>query len=899
MDVSKLSAQELAVLDAVCLEFESLLREGRTVSIDELVRRHGGQHADVLREELLAIETEIREENDISPPFGLTRNRSDDSTFPDADSPRRSDRTNSKFASEHVAPPTMTLRSPDQKNPANTNEASVLPVLGQNLGPYRLESKLGKGGMGVVYRATDTRLEREVAVKMLTFSGVRRQELIDRFEREARSVAALSHPNIIELFDVGVLGSIPYAVMEFLDGPTLAEYLDSNDLPTAQIREIGRQIAGALDVAHASGVIHRDLKPQNIMLVAAQNQQQRVKLLDFGLSRELPDENNLSSTDSSTTREGAILGTPGYMSPEQARGESASSPADMFALGCILFEAFYRKPAISGETVADRFAATLSELPRGESDRRKDDPELATLIEECLDADAEKRPTASEASQRLRELCTGYEKLDGVMAHRRSFLTALFGGVAGTLGVAFYYAPNRSRLSSISSLGVLSFDDYTSGNALSVTDTHKKPLGERDMTPGEKIAATLVNELSRIDQISVRPFRPLHATTVAEYQQIGKDLGVEALVAGEIRPATNRANDEIEVSLKIVSVKTGNQLWAETVTRPATDEMFQYASLAGEVARRIGQKLVPTSEKISPPSARHYNCLVDGKARACGDSIPGMKRALMCFEEAHKESPKYIEPLASIAITSMTLAAQSPDDDAGKFVEKAIKALQEARKIDPANDRVMLAEGMVAWQRLHRYEHAESLLKRLADKYPYKYEFLHQYGVLLTVMKDDTRAREHLSAAALLNSMSSLLRTDAARLEWFAGNPSPALVDAQRAASELICDHLANGLQVDIYEDQGSYSEAAEILGFEKTTLTKEAYFQKRGDTLRDLPYGPFGKVLNETIFAIRTGTRIDEAKLSELSAKPLPMFPLLLARHPAFESARNLENTSQYLPAR
>ena len=910
MDLSKLSAQELARIDAVCLDFEEALRKGRPVSIDDYLARHGGPHSELLRAELEGIREEISETEKINPPFGFSNENDTPESIVSATSkptpPFGSSATNStpqeskhEFVTIDQDTPTSDESSPRHGKSPGAKEP--LPREGSMIGPYRLLAPLGKGGMGIVFRASDSRLDRAVAIKMLHASGSRKQELIDRFEREARAVAALSHPNIVELYDVGVTGNTPFAVMEFLDGPTLARHLDHNELSTTQIRTLGSQIASALEAAHSGGVIHRDLKPQNIVMVRAEQDEQRVKLLDFGLSREFRTDSDLRSRDVEKTREGTILGTPGYMAPEQARGEPATSAADIFGLGCILYEAFYRESAIKGETVADRFAATLSGTPEPQHERRCEDPELVDLIQSCLEFEPTNRPTAREINEVLRVPSDVSDGCSKDLSHRRSFFVALGGGVVGVLGAAYLYSPGDQpsgggMLRSIGSLGVLSFDDYVvSGRDKS--EIHRKPIGGRELFPGEMIAVALVNELSRIDQLRVRPFVPLHAETDEDFIRIGKELEVEALVTGKLRPVKSEGQDRMEVTIRVISARDATELWTQSVIRSADDQIFHHSELAGDIANQIGMQLVPTASELEPPVAAQYNCYVDGKARATGDSISGMQKAILCFEHAHSTDRKSVEPLASLAITSLALAAQSSAQDAKRHVQRAIDSIKKAREIDDQADLVRLADGMYKWQTLRLFSAAKNILSELAERNPYQYEYLHQYGLLLTAMGQDELAREHLSSAALMHSMSPLLKTDAARLEWYAGDPDAAILDAKSVLKNYPGNALAIGLLTDIYEQQGQYGDAASVLGLSSDDDSPEVYFRKRQERLGESPYGPFGDQLNSLVYSIRTGNPPDAQRVSELSSAPLPMFSLILARHPALSETRTILSVKRYLP--
>jgi len=231
---------------------------------------------------------------------------------------------------------------------------------GSRLGPYQIEEPIGAGGMGEVYRARDTRLERTVAIKVLPEHLSMTPEARQRFEREAKTISRLSHPHICALHDVGREGEIDYLVMEYLEGETLADRLARGNLPQDQALRHGAEIAQALDTAHRQGVVHRDLKPGNVMLTKS-----GVKLLDFGLARAtaavVTDASSLTAlpTRASLTQEGTILGTLQYMSPEQLEGREADPRTDIFALGAVLYEMASGKRAFEGKSQASLISAIM------------------------------------------------------------------------------------------------------------------------------------------------------------------------------------------------------------------------------------------------------------------------------------------------------------------------------------------------------------------------------------------------------------------------------------------------------------------------------------------------------------------------------------------------------------
>ena len=261
---------------------------------------------------------------------------------------------------------------------------------GTKLGPYQIESPIGAGGMGEVYKATDTRLERTVAIKVLPAHVASDPERRSRFEREAKTVAALSHPHICPVFDVGSEDGTDFLVMEYLEGETLADRLGKGALPLDQALKYAIEIADALDKAHRQGVTHRDLKPANIMLTKA-----GAKLLDFGLAKLKPtgpQSDASTRLDDALTEQGTILGTFQYMAPEQLEGHEADHRTDIWAFGCVVYEMVTGQKAFAGKSQASLIGAILKDEPRPMSARQPTSPPmLDRLIGVCLAKDPDER----------------------------------------------------------------------------------------------------------------------------------------------------------------------------------------------------------------------------------------------------------------------------------------------------------------------------------------------------------------------------------------------------------------------------------------------------------------------------------------------------------------------------
>ena len=267
---------------------------------------------------------------------------------------------------------------------------------GTRLGPYQIADQLGAGGMGEVYRATDTRLDRTVAIKVLPEHLASDPQRRERFEREARAVSSLNHPHICTLHDIGEQNGTHYLVMELIEGQTLQQRLEKERLPVDQALEYAIQIADALDKAHRKGVVHRDLKPGNIMLTKSAG----VKLLDFGLAKLKGDAGTVSplsqmpTQDPSTplTAEGTIIGTLQYMAPEQLEGKEADPRTDIFAFGAVVYEMVTGKKAFDGASPASLIGAILKDVPPLVSDFQPISPTtLDRTVKKCLAKDPDGR----------------------------------------------------------------------------------------------------------------------------------------------------------------------------------------------------------------------------------------------------------------------------------------------------------------------------------------------------------------------------------------------------------------------------------------------------------------------------------------------------------------------------
>jgi len=426
--------------------------------------------------------------------------------------------------------------------------APVAP--GKRLGHYDILSPLGKGGMGEVYRAFDTRLEREVAVKVLRRRFAEDETARARFEREAKAIAALSHPNILAIFDFGIDGGVPYSVTELLEGETLRARLDLAPLPWKSAVDIAAAIAEGLAAAHAKQIVHRDVKPDNIFLT----RDDRVKILDFGLARSA--EPAATMTDTPTvieTSAGTLVGTVGYMAPEQVRGQSVSALVDVFGLGCVLFEMVTGRRAFERDTPADTMSAILNEAAPVPSDSGiQVPPALDRLIRFCLEKAPERRIRST------RDLAAA------LRAVALDSSAAVPNAVATPRGTKSAKAPKPAHPHSVAVLPFVATGDVPDLEFL-----------------GEGIAESVINAIAGVKGVRVVPrslsFR--HAGREAEPRALGVELNAEVLLSGRI---TVRG-EQLHVQADLVDTSDESQLWGSRFIRPARD----LSSLAPVIADDI------------------------------------------------------------------------------------------------------------------------------------------------------------------------------------------------------------------------------------------------------------------------------------------------------------------------
>ncbi len=473
---------------------------------------------------------------------------------------------------------------------------------GTRLGPYEIVASLGAGGMGEVYRARDTRLGRDVAIKVLPSDVAHDANRLARFEREARAVAALSHPNILALYDVGEANGIHYVVTELLEGETLREQLATGPLAQHSAVELGVKVARGLSGAHAKGIVHRDLKPANIFV----SSDGVVKLLDFGLAKLVKPEAAVTPDGTTVDREprtesGTVLGTMGYTSPEQLRGEAADARSDIFAFGCVLYEILSGRSPFLKPTGAETVAAIMSEDPPSLSGTGKP---IASALTEIMKRCLEKRPddrfsSAHDLALALQAYSGGPETpltAPAVPVKRRWRRVA-----AASLSAVALFAALLAGWKLVSRpLGPK--PEVTTKPPLRIVVLPFDNLG----SPGDAYFASGMTEEITSRLANVRTLAVISRTTATQYdrkgktvEQIGKDLGVGYVLEGSVRwDRGGGGPGRVRITPQLIRVFDDTHLWADRYDRQLADIFAIQGEVADGVVRALDLTLAPAESTV-------------------------------------------------------------------------------------------------------------------------------------------------------------------------------------------------------------------------------------------------------------------------------------------------------------
>lgn len=616
------------------------------------------------------------------------------------------------------------------------------------IGHYRLIRPIGRGGMGEVFLARDTKLRRDVALKLLPEEVEQDPERVQRFIREAHAASAINHPNIAVVHAIDSEGGRHFIAMEYVEGETLAEAIARKTLDRPARLRIATEIADALDEAHSHGVVHRDLKPSNVMVT----KRGHAKILDFGLAKLLQTDADAESDTALKSREGVVLGTVQYMSPEQAMGKDVDARSDIFSFGLLLYELLSGRRAFQGKTSTETVARILHDEPEPLEIADADAAELGRIIAKCL----EKRP--DRRYQSARELAVDLQRLQepssGTLSSRSSaqaqrkgqrLLTSKF-ALAGVLAVivlgvaAAILLTRQSRRAPIDSLVVIPFT--------------QSGLAAQDEYLVDALSDEIIDSLARLPGLRV-----ISRTTALSYKgkpldpkRIGEELAVRALLTGELRSREGR----VVVQTELIDARDGSRLGGGRYTGTSSDLLSLHRSIIDDVTRSLHGE-VDRADAVAPRTVdpEAFRLYLTGRHYWNKRTYEGLKQAIEQFQAAIDRDPTYAQAYAGLA-DSYVVSSRYSDVPAEDLLPLAEAAAKRALELDPRLGEVHATLGHVR-DRQWRWREAEEEFRKAIAMRPGHASAHHWYGLMLLTLGRDADALRELETAQKLDPLSPII----------------------------------------------------------------------------------------------------------------------------------------------
>jgi serine/threonine-protein kinase len=695
---------------------------------------------------------------------------------------------------------------------------------GTRLNHYEIISRIGAGGMGEVYLAQDTKLDRRVALKILPADVASNHDRMERFIREAKSAAALNHPHIAQIHEIGEHEGTHFIVMEFVDGVTLRETIHREGTELKKLLRFLQQVAEGLSKAHAAGIVHRDLKPDNIMIT----RDGFAKVLDFGLAKLVESGTALvQSADSNAPTEvmqqhsvpGMVLGTAGYMSPEQAQGKSQDidQRSDIFSFGCILFEAVTGQRAFAGHDPIDTLNKVIREPVPPISDFRPNAPNhLQRIVRRCLAKDREDRyQTIKDVAIELRELRRELEAsgvdttapparsettkepgaetkssgaqtgsaagaitapvssaeyiVTGIKKHKLAAAIVAVLVVAAAIGVSFYLHARESEVA-IESIAVLPFENQSNNPDIDYIS--------------DGLTESINNSLTRLPNLKVIPRSVAfhYKDKAIDPQKAGAELRVNAVLTGRVV----QRGDNLTISVELDDVRHGKQLWGEQYNRKLADLLALQSDIAREVSQRLRSQLSGEDQqkltKGSTENSEAYQLYLKGNYYTSKFTNEGFRKGIDYFNQAIAVDPNYALAYSGLAFNYNNAGDwMTPPKEAGP---KAKEAAKKALAIDDTLADAHLSLATTA----HWYEWdwaaAEGEFKRAIELSPNDPRPRGYYSWYLALMGRNDQALAEAKRGQQLDPVSSEANLFVGSILVFTRQPDQA-IEQLRSGIEL------------------------------------------------------------------------------------------------------------------